>query len=78
MRHITSSQCRVAQVGRAIAWIGNNFRERFQSLPTRLGAVITTASLRCLRSGLLDQPRNRFRVRHHHHMRGALDDHGIP
>lgn len=29
MRHITSSQRRVAQVGRAIAWIGKNFRERF-------------------------------------------------
>lgn len=28
MRHITSSQGRVAQVGRAIAWIGKNFRER--------------------------------------------------
>jgi len=29
MRYITSSQGRVAQVGRAIAWIGQNFRERF-------------------------------------------------
>jgi len=29
MRHITSSHGRVAQVGRAIAWIGQNFRERF-------------------------------------------------
>ncbi|WP_281024148.1 MULTISPECIES: helix-turn-helix domain-containing protein [unclassified Rhizobium] len=29
MRHITSSQGRVAQIGRAIAWIGQNFRERF-------------------------------------------------
>ncbi len=29
MRHITSSQGRVAQVGRAIAWIGKNFRDRF-------------------------------------------------
>jgi AraC-like DNA-binding protein len=29
MRHITSSQGRVAQVGRAIAWISQNFRERF-------------------------------------------------
>lgn len=28
MRHITSSQGRVAQIGRAIAWIGKNFRER--------------------------------------------------
>ncbi|CDX16299.1 Transcriptional regulator AraC protein [Mesorhizobium sp. ORS 3324] len=28
MRHITSGQGRVAQVGRAIAWIGQNFRER--------------------------------------------------
>lgn len=28
MRHITSSQGRVAQIGRAIAWIGQNFRER--------------------------------------------------
>lgn len=29
MRHVTSSQGRVAQVGRAIAWIGRNFRKRF-------------------------------------------------
>jgi len=29
MRQITSSQGRLAQVGRAIAWIGQNFRERF-------------------------------------------------
>lgn len=29
MRHITFSQGRVAQIGRAIAWIGTNFRERF-------------------------------------------------
>ncbi|PMS21586.1 AraC family transcriptional regulator CmrA [Trinickia dabaoshanensis] len=29
MRYITSSQGRVAQVGRAIAWIGQHFRERF-------------------------------------------------
>ncbi|MET3552654.1 AraC family transcriptional regulator [Burkholderia sp. 567] len=29
MRNITFSQGRVAQVGRAIAWIGQNFRERF-------------------------------------------------
>lgn len=29
MRHITTSQGRVAQVGRAIAWIGKNFRKRF-------------------------------------------------
>ena len=29
MRHITSSQGGVAQIGRAIAWIGKNFRERF-------------------------------------------------
>ncbi|TPJ35091.1 AraC family transcriptional regulator [Mesorhizobium sp. B2-8-3] len=29
MRHITSGQGRVAQVGRAIAWIGKNFRGRF-------------------------------------------------
>jgi len=29
MRHITSGQGKVAQVGRAIAWIGKNFRERF-------------------------------------------------
>ena len=28
MRHITSSQGRVALIGRAIAWIGKNFRER--------------------------------------------------
>lgn len=29
MHRITSSQGRVAQVGRAIAWIGRNYRERF-------------------------------------------------
>ncbi len=29
MRHITASQGRVAQVGRAIAWIGKNSRTRF-------------------------------------------------
>ncbi|MDE1175304.1 MAG: AraC family transcriptional regulator [Edaphobacter sp.] len=29
MRYITTSQGRVAQVGRAITWIGQNFRERF-------------------------------------------------
>lgn len=29
MRHVTSSQGRVAQVGRAIAWIGKNFRKPF-------------------------------------------------
>ncbi|MHC1481284.1 AraC family transcriptional regulator [Frateuria aurantia] len=28
MRHITSSQGRVAQIGRVIAWIGQHFRER--------------------------------------------------
>jgi AraC-like DNA-binding protein len=39
MRHITSSQGRLAQVGRAIAWIGLNFRERFSidSLATEVG-----------------------------------------
>lgn len=29
MRHVTFSQGRVAHVGRAIAWIGKNFRKRF-------------------------------------------------
>lgn len=29
LRHITSGQGRLAQVGRAIAWITQNFRERF-------------------------------------------------
>ncbi|MEB2607461.1 AraC family transcriptional regulator [Burkholderia cenocepacia] len=29
MRHITASQGRMAQVGRAIAWLGKHFRERF-------------------------------------------------
>ncbi|OHV77073.1 AraC family transcriptional regulator [Rhizobium sp. LCM 4573] len=39
MRHITSGQGRVAQVGRAIAWIGKNFRERFsiERLATEVG-----------------------------------------
>lgn len=38
MRHITSSQGRTAQIGRAIAWIGKNFRERFSI--TRLAAEV--------------------------------------
>lgn len=29
MRQVTSGQGRLAQIGRAIAWIGKNFRERF-------------------------------------------------
>lgn len=29
MRHITSNQGRVAQIGRAIAWIGQNFRRQY-------------------------------------------------
>lgn len=39
MRHITASQGRVAQVGRAIAWIGKNFREPFsiERLATDIG-----------------------------------------
>jgi AraC-like DNA-binding protein len=39
MRHITFSQGRVAQVGRAIAWIQQNFRERFsiERLATEAG-----------------------------------------
>lgn len=39
MRHITSGQGPVAQVGRAIAWIGKNFRERFsiERLATEVG-----------------------------------------
>jgi AraC-like DNA-binding protein len=42
MRHITSSQGRVAQVGRAIAWIGKNFRERFRI--ERLAAEVGMSS----------------------------------
>src|SRR5690606_1963743 len=30
------------------------------------------------RSGLLNQPRYRFRVGHHHHMRGSLDHDRLP
>ncbi|WP_315860712.1 helix-turn-helix transcriptional regulator [Rhizobium leguminosarum] len=39
IRHITSGQGPVAQVGRAIAWIGKNFRERFsiERLATEVG-----------------------------------------
>lgn len=39
MRHITTSQGRVAQVGRAIAWIAQNFREPFsvERLATEVG-----------------------------------------
>ncbi|MBY5540520.1 AraC family transcriptional regulator [Rhizobium leguminosarum] len=39
MRHITSGQGPVAQIGRAIAWIGKNFRERFsiERLATEVG-----------------------------------------
>lgn len=39
MRHVTSGQGRLAQVGRAIAWIGKNFRERFsiERLATEVG-----------------------------------------
>lgn len=39
MRRITVSQGRVAQIGRAIAWINQNFRERFsiEQLATEVG-----------------------------------------
>ena len=39
MRHITTSQGRVAQVGRAIAWIGQHFREplRIERLAAEVG-----------------------------------------
>ncbi|MBB2162044.1 AraC family transcriptional regulator [Gluconacetobacter sacchari] len=39
MHHITSGQGRVAQIGRAIAWIGKNFRDRFsiERLATEVG-----------------------------------------
>jgi AraC-like DNA-binding protein len=39
MRHIAFSQGRVAQIGRAIAWIGRNFRERLsiEQLATETG-----------------------------------------
>ncbi|MBY3512272.1 AraC family transcriptional regulator [Rhizobium laguerreae] len=39
MRHITSGQGPVAQIGRAISWIGKNFRERFsmERLATEVG-----------------------------------------
>ncbi|MCA1869454.1 AraC family transcriptional regulator [Agrobacterium genomosp. 3] len=42
MRHITSSQGRVAQVGSAIAWIGKNFREGFSI--DRLAAEVGMSS----------------------------------
>ena len=45
MRHITSSQGRVAQVGRAIAWIGQNFRERFSIERLAAEVGMSTSSL---------------------------------
>ncbi|MGG1947722.1 AraC family transcriptional regulator [Trinickia sp. NRRL B-1857] len=42
MRHITASQGRVAQVGRAIAWIAQNFKERFSI--ERLAAEVGMSS----------------------------------
>ncbi len=45
MRHITSSQGRMAQVGRAIAWIGQNFRERFSIEQLAAEAGMSPSSL---------------------------------
>jgi AraC-like DNA-binding protein len=45
MRHITSSQGRVAQVGRAIAWIGQNFRERFSIERLAVEVGMSTSNL---------------------------------
>jgi len=42
MRHITSGQGRMAQVGRAVAWIGKNFREKFSV--ERLAAEVGMSS----------------------------------
>lgn len=42
MRHITFSQGRMAQMGRTIAWIGQNFRERFSI--ERLAAEVGMSS----------------------------------
>lgn len=45
MRHVTASQGRMAQVGRAIAWIGKNFRERFSTERLAAEAGMSTSSL---------------------------------
>ncbi|TDQ89510.1 AraC family transcriptional regulator [Paraburkholderia silvatlantica] len=45
MRHITSSQGRVALVGRAIAWIGKHFRERFSIEQLAAEAGMSPSSL---------------------------------
>ncbi|ABB06179.1 transcriptional regulator, AraC family [Burkholderia lata] len=45
MRHITSSQGPVAQVGRAIAWITQNFRERFSIEQLAAEAGMSPSSL---------------------------------
>ena len=45
MRHVTASHGRVAQVGRAIAWIGKNFRERFNTELLAAEAGMSPSSL---------------------------------
>ncbi|MBR8319963.1 MULTISPECIES: AraC family transcriptional regulator [Burkholderia cepacia complex] len=45
MRHITASQGRVAQVGRAIAWLGKHFRERFSIEQLAAEAGMSPSSL---------------------------------
>ncbi len=45
MRHITSSQGPVAQVGRAIAWIGAHFRERLSIKQLALEVGMSPSSL---------------------------------
>jgi AraC-like DNA-binding protein len=45
MRHITAGQGRVAQVGRAIAWIGRHFQERFSIEQLAAEAGMSPSSL---------------------------------
>ncbi|MBS7701495.1 MULTISPECIES: AraC family transcriptional regulator [unclassified Chelatococcus] len=45
MRHVTSSQGRIAQIGTAIAWIGKNFRERFSIERLAADVGMSTSSL---------------------------------
>jgi AraC-like DNA-binding protein len=45
MRHITAGEGRVAQVGRAIAWIGKNFQERFSIEQLAAEAGMSPSSL---------------------------------
>ena len=45
MRHVTASQGRVAQIGRAIAWIGKHFRKRYSMAELAAEAGMSQSSL---------------------------------